>query len=126
MRMFLPLSLCSNSMARSLAVFVLWVYSSALVSQAEENTLIFESDLRPLFAKKCSKCHSAKVHKGGLDLSTMATLRRGGESGEDLVAESIDALSLFSSTAGIASFRLALNCFKTAGTAAARLLKSRP
>jgi hypothetical protein len=51
---------------------------------------IFESDIQPILAKKCGKCHSAKVHKGGLDLSTMGGLRRGGESDESVVADTVE------------------------------------
>ena len=51
---------------------------------------VFESDIRPIFSKKCGKCHGAKVRKGGVDLSTISGLRRGGESGEVVVAHSVD------------------------------------
>ena len=51
---------------------------------------IFEADIEPILAKKCGKCHSAKVQKGGLDLSTMGGLRRGGESDESVVADTAE------------------------------------
>ncbi|MDA0590448.1 MAG: PSD1 and planctomycete cytochrome C domain-containing protein [Planctomycetota bacterium] len=59
-------------------------------SNADDRPLIFESDIRPVLAKKCGKCHREDVRKGGLDLSSMASVRRGGESGEGAVAESVD------------------------------------
>ena len=59
-------------------------------SQAAEKSPVFEADIQAFLAKKCGKCHSAKVRKGGLDLSTMDGLRRGGESEESVVAESVD------------------------------------
>ena len=51
---------------------------------------VFQSDIQPLFSRKCGKCHSGKVQKGGLDLSTMRGIRRGGESGDASVADSVD------------------------------------
>ena len=57
---------------------------------ADEVSPLFETDIQPLLTAKCGKCHDAKSRKGGLDLSSMATLKRGGESGEPAIAESID------------------------------------
>lgn len=54
-----------------------------------ESKPTFEVDIQPLLNEKCGKCHSQTVRKGGLDLSSMAALRRGGESGEPLLATDI-------------------------------------
>lgn len=62
----------------------------ALASWASETAPQFESDVAPILAAKCGKCHSSKVQKGSLDLSSMRGLRRGGESGESSIAESVD------------------------------------
>jgi len=80
-----------------LVVFIASLSWLALVplSWADENPLIFESDIQPILAQKCGKCHSADVRKAGLDLSTMAGLRRGGESGESTIAESVDGSLLW-------------------------------
>jgi len=51
---------------------------------------VFESDVAPVLAAKCGKCHSSKVQKGALDLSSIRGLLAGGESGESAVAESVD------------------------------------
>lgn len=58
--------------------------------RADETRLVFERDIQPLLAMKCGKCHSETVHKGGLNLATIAGVRRGGESGDSAVAESVD------------------------------------
>ncbi|KAA5543051.1 DUF1553 domain-containing protein [Roseiconus nitratireducens] len=50
----------------------------------------FEADIQPLFAQRCGKCHSQRVRKAGLDLSSMAGIHHGGESGESLVADSVE------------------------------------
>lgn len=61
-----------------------------LPSRATETVPLFESNVAPILAAKCGKCHSSNVQKGALDLSSMRGLRDGGESGDSAVAESID------------------------------------
>ena len=58
--------------------------------QAAEKPLLFEKDIQPVLAAKCGKCHSDKVRKGGLDLSNITGVHRGGESGESAIAETVD------------------------------------
>ncbi|MCA8997037.1 MAG: PSD1 domain-containing protein [Planctomycetaceae bacterium] len=48
---------------------------------------LFEKDVLPILVAKCGKCHSDTVRKGDLNLSTMAGVLRGGESGEPAVTE---------------------------------------
>jgi hypothetical protein len=55
----------------------------------------FESDIRPLLADRCGKCHSDSVQKSGLNLATLNGIRRGGESGEALLAESLHGSRLW-------------------------------
>ena len=64
-------------------------------SLASDQFPVFESHVQPVFARKCTKCHSDKIRKGELDLSTIEGVRRGGESGEAAVAESVDASPLW-------------------------------
>lgn len=59
-------------------------------AQAVETDPVFEVDIAPILASRCGKCHSSKVQKGSLDLSTMNGLRTGGESGEPAVSDSAD------------------------------------
>ena len=72
------------------------VLTTAAPTVAADDALRFESDIQTVFASKCGKCHSAKARKGGLDLSSMAGLLRGGESGEAAVAETLDDSLLWS------------------------------
>ena len=51
---------------------------------------VFEKDILPIFKARCTDCHNAAASKGGLDLSSMAGIRKGGESGESAVVESLD------------------------------------
>lgn len=50
----------------------------------------FETDIQPILTAKCGKCHSTETKKGGLDASSMAGLKRGGESGESALADTRD------------------------------------
>ncbi|WP_417387366.1 PSD1 and planctomycete cytochrome C domain-containing protein [Gimesia sp.] len=69
---------------------VVFVPGLARTIHAAEKPLQFEADIQPVLAAKCGKCHSDKVRKGGLDLSTIAGVHRGGESGESAIAEKVD------------------------------------
>src|SRR5262245_5174673 len=45
----------------------------------------FERDVAPIFKAKCLKCHGEKERKGELDLRTVASALKGGESGTVIV-----------------------------------------
>ena len=45
----------------------------------------FETEIRPLLAEKCFKCHAGKRHKGGLKVDSLAALLTGGDTGPALV-----------------------------------------
>ena len=47
---------------------------------------LLERDVLPILTKNCMGCHGGLVKKGGLDLRTLASMKRGGESGSALVA----------------------------------------
>lgn len=59
-------------------------------ADADEREPVFETDIQPVLVRKCGACHSNKVRKAGLDLSSIDGMRRGGESGESAIAESVD------------------------------------
>ena len=79
-------------MAHRLAILILSL--AALVfaerSQGQEDAPVFEADIQPVLTEKCGKCHSEKVRKGGLDLSSLSGLLHGGESDEALITNSVD------------------------------------
>ncbi len=62
----------------------------AVRSAANDQLPVFQSDIQPLLVSKCGKCHSRKVQKGGLDLSSLRGIHLGGESGEALLSEPTD------------------------------------
>ena len=73
----------------SLSWSLLFAPITAQVS-AEEKPPVFEQQVQSLLKKKCGKCHSDTVQKGELDLSSIIGVRRGGESGESVVAKSLE------------------------------------
>src|SRR5690606_31741622 len=78
-------------MVNRLAILICWLLAGWLTAPGQAlEPPVFETHVQPLLAEKCGKCHGDKVRKGDLDLSSMAAIRRGGESGEPLVADSVD------------------------------------
>jgi len=67
----------------------------ASVSRAEQDAPRFATDIRPVLAAKCFKCHAGNKRKAGLDVTSLAGLLSGGESGNVLVAGQPDASLLF-------------------------------
>lgn len=57
---------------------------------ANDATVDFEGVIQPLLMDKCGHCHGPTVHKADLDLSSSDGIRRGGESGEPLLASQLD------------------------------------
>src|SRR5262245_16570387 len=46
-----------------------------------DTALDFATDVAPILKAKCLRCHGEKERKGELDLRTLATVLKGGESG---------------------------------------------
>ncbi len=65
------------------AVAVLFALLLARAASAAEpaGPLAFECDVWPIFATRCTACHGADKPKAGLDLRTLSSIVRGGESG---------------------------------------------
>jgi uncharacterized protein DUF1549/uncharacterized protein DUF1553/cytochrome c len=68
-----------------------------LYSQTPADTELFEKEIRPVFADKCSGCHSSKLKSpmGGLVLDTKSGLKRGGNGGPVIVAGDPSSSRLF-------------------------------
>lgn len=54
-------------------------------SANSEQRRFFESQIRPVLATNCIKCHGAKKQRGGLRLDSLDSMLRGGESGPAIV-----------------------------------------
>ena len=58
-------------------------------ANSEANQL-YTDTIQPLLSRRCGKCHGTDSQKGELDLSSLDAIARGGESGEPLLAASLD------------------------------------
>jgi mono/diheme cytochrome c family protein len=56
--------------------------------QADDADKVFKESVRPLLARKCFECHSAKAEelKGNLRLETVELILKGGDQGPAIVA----------------------------------------
>ncbi|MDE0735786.1 MAG: hypothetical protein OSB47_08180, partial [Pirellulaceae bacterium] len=60
--------------------------SGSLSASADDKSLTYERDIRPIFRTYCFDCHGAtKEKKGKLDLRLQRFLVRGGETGPAIV-----------------------------------------
>lgn len=87
-------------MNRSIVFATLLMVASSRLHVSGEEELLFEGKIHSVLAAKCGKCHSTNARKGGLDLSSMASLLRGGESGEAAIGETLDESVLWSMIEG--------------------------
>jgi len=82
----------------SLSIFsflTLQTGASSSVIASDADAPVFEQEILPVIKARCADCHNATVAKGGLDLSSMAGIRKGGESGEPAVVKSLDESMLW-------------------------------
>ena len=59
---------------------------SKLPAPAAAQGVTFAKDIRPLFETSCFRCHGQDRQKGGLQLTSLDSVLRGGEDGKVLVA----------------------------------------
>ena len=57
----------------------------------------FSKDVLPILKTSCSKCHTGKDAKGGVDLSSYAAMKKGGKGGPVFVEGDPDKSSLVTS-----------------------------
>lgn len=78
------------------------------------------AEVEPIFQQHCVSCHSATKLKGGLDLSGLEAIRRGGVSGPAMIPGQPDQSPLWDS---IASGRMPPNKAKKLPDTDARLIR---
>ena len=78
-----------------LAGSCLAILFSAAALQADEAGNHFDRSIAPLLAARCLDCHSSSEKKGELDLSSLASALRGGESGKVIVPGKPDESELW-------------------------------
>lgn len=67
---------------------------------AEADDLFFQEKIAPIFQSKCVSCHNDNDLQGELSLQSVAGMRKGGESGEVVVAGQPEESSLWHSISG--------------------------
>lgn len=72
------------------AFVCLIISASGALAASATGPPTFEADILPILTSRCGKCHSANTRKGGLSLSSIAALKRGGDSAEPLITDSSD------------------------------------
>ena len=73
------------------------------VAGAQERPLravSFSKDVLPILKASCMKCHSGKETKGGIDLSSYASVKKGGKEGPIYVEGDPEKSSLVTSISG--------------------------
>lgn len=78
----------------------MWLALLALASAGEGPAVSYARAVRPLLEARCVECHNPDKHKGALDLTSVAALMRGGESGPVIARGRPEASALLEKVAG--------------------------
>ena len=73
-------------MRANLSASALWVILAATVASAQDASVDYGRDIKPILRERCYACHGALKQESGLRLDTAASLLKGGESGPAVVA----------------------------------------
>ena len=71
--------------ALGLVLLVLSLASPRLANGEETKAMFWETHIRPLFKQHCLKCHGGAKQKGGLDLRSLGSALKGGDSGSPVL-----------------------------------------
>lgn len=77
----------------SVLIGLLLITASGVLEADSDPT--YHGDVEPILRRRCLGCHDAKKTEGGLDLSTLESLRAGGEEGPPLVPGEPDESLLY-------------------------------
>lgn len=89
-RLFAPTPAHMTSVQLIFTPLAVTMLMMSISARGDDVGVDFESHILPILEQRCGKCHGKKLRKGDLDLSSLAAIRRGGESGEPAIAESAD------------------------------------
>ncbi|MEM1069192.1 MAG: c-type cytochrome domain-containing protein, partial [Planctomycetota bacterium] len=62
---------------------------------AREEPVDFQTEIMPILKRNCLACHHEKEAEGGLVMETLEHIRTGGDSGEGVIANDVDASLVF-------------------------------
>lgn len=72
------------------SLFLLPAVLTLLPASVSAAPPVFEQDILPVLQARCGRCHTGAARKGQLDLSTLAGIRKGSESGPVVVPGQVD------------------------------------
>ena len=87
----------------------------AAILFGEDRKISFSTDIQPIFASSCWKCHSAQVQLSKLNLSTREAALAGGEHGIVLTPGNAEKSRLYRMAAGLEKPAMPLDGKLTAG-----------
>jgi mono/diheme cytochrome c family protein len=82
-----------------LSLYLICIFLGASRQVAAADPPDFEADVAPIFKAKCLKCHGESERKAELDLRTLSSLFKGGESGPAIVSKDPEQSLLFEKVA---------------------------
>jgi len=75
----------NRCIATSLWAAIVLAASTNLSAATPDELRFFETEIRPILAERCQKCHGEQKQRGQLRLDSLAAMLRGGESGPAVV-----------------------------------------
>ena len=70
--------------------FITQPLAEAKTQEFDPTQPLFVSMVQPILKSKCVSCHNPDKHKGGLDLSSLSTIEKGGDNGPLWLANNVD------------------------------------
>ncbi len=70
--------------------FITQPLAEAKTQEFDATQPLFVSMVQPILKSKCASCHNPDKHKGGLDLSSLSTIEKGGDNGPVWLAHNAD------------------------------------
>ena len=86
--------------AAVVAAVLAFSLASAPAQEKARADTSFAKEVLPILKANCAKCHDPKSKKGGLDLSSYDTVKKGGKGGAAVAPGEPDKSSLVSSISG--------------------------
>ena len=100
----MKLNLLKNLPFETQAMIFLTIFACTAI-QAQTSTqaqapIYFEDIVVPILRKNCVACHNQKISEGGLNLETVASISKGGDSGPSINNQSVDSSAVISRASG--------------------------
>ena len=88
------------AVAAGLGLVAALLHGSSAGAQEKARAASFSKEVLPILKASCGKCHSGGGAKGGIDLSSYATMKKGGKGGPVFVEGDPDKSPLVTSISG--------------------------